>query len=584
MPARSRGRARYTAWSGACTCSRQRTRRSRGRPRNSTPRGWSICWARIVRESGRYSGPVSSRGCPARPRWLVRSGHRLTRIEASIRWPWRSSTISYRLSKSRFTSGLQCHKKLWWEVHEPDAIELQPDKVLQDLFDQGRQVGEVARTRYPGGVLIYLPHDARAERVAATRKLLDAGAPAIFESTFMADDTFVAIDVLEQRGDGYHLTEVKSSSSQKDQHIPDVAIQARVAAACGVKVTAAAVLHLNKEFRNPDTGDLFSRTDVTAPVAAFLPQVPDEIARQREMLGGPLPDVPIGLHCFEPRECPFMGRCWPEAPDHIRHLAGVGPKRTAAYLARGITSINNLPARDKLNFTQRRQLKAMAENRLIVEPTLARQLEPFAGGEDSRLGFLDFETIARAIPVWPGMAPWQQAAAQFSYHERQPDGTYTHAASLAEGQADARPKLAAAMVRATANAERVAMYTPFEKTRIRELQRAVPALAAELAALEAKLIDLHPVVKNCVYHPDFRGSFSLKYILTPLVPELTYDDLVIVDGRVASVEIARLLFVADKIPRHERDRVRQDLLNYCERDTWAMVKLVERLRELSERH
>ncbi len=110
----------------------------------------------------------------------------------------------------------------------------------------------------------------------------------------------------------------------------------------------------------------------------------------------------------------------------------------------------------------------------------------------------------------------------------------------------------------------------------------MPDLAAELAALEAKLIDLHPVVKNCVYHPDFRGSFSLKYILTPLVPELTYDDLVIVDGRVASVEIARLLFVADKIPRHERDRVRRDLLNYCERDTWAMVKLVERLRELAD--
>src|SRR5204863_6960753 len=102
--------------------------------------------------------------------------------------------------------------------------------------------------------------------------------------------------------------------------------------------------------------------------------------------------------------------------------------------------------------------------------------------------------------------------------------------------------------------------------------RAVPELATELSALEAKLIDLHPVVKNCVYHPDFSGSFSLKYILTPLVPELTYSDLVIVDGRVASVEIARLLFVADKIPRQERDRVRQDLLNYCERDTWAMVK------------
>jgi predicted RecB family nuclease len=482
-----------------------------------------------------------------------------------------------RLSKSRFTSGLQCHKKLWWEVHEPGAVELQPDKVLQDLFDQGRLVGQAARTRYPGGVLIDLPHHAGAERVAATKKALDAGAPAVFEATFIADGTFVAIDVLEKQGDGYRLTEVKASNSQKPEHIPDVAVQARVAAACGVNVTAAEVLHLNKEFRHPDTGELFTSTGVTEQVIAFLPQVPEEIARQREMLAGPIPAVPIGAHCFDPYECPFMARCWPDGLDHIGNLAGVGPVKASAYLARGITSIKDLPPTEKLNFTQKRQLKAMAEHRLIVEPTLAAELEPFSG----RLGFLDFETIIRAIPVWPGMAPWQQAAAQFSYHERQPDGTYTHSAFLAEGPQDARPPLAAAMVRATANANRVVTYTGFEKTRIRDLQRAVPELVTELAALEAKLIDLHPVVKNCVYHPDFRGSFSLKDILTPLVPELTYNDLVIVDGRVASVEIARLLFVADKIPKHERDRVRKELLDYCERDTWAMVKLVERLQELA---
>src|SRR6266699_6274663 len=183
------------------------------------------------------------------------------------------TTKAARLSKSRFTSGLQ------------------PDKVLQDLFDQGRQVGEAARARYPGGVLIDLPHHAGAARVAATREALDAGAPAVFEATFIADGTFVAIDVLEKQKDGYRLTEVKSSTSQKDEHIPDVAVQARVAAACGVNVTAAEVMHLNKEFRYPDTGDLFARTDVTGAVVAFLPVVPDEIEQQREMLAGPLPDV-----------------------------------------------------------------------------------------------------------------------------------------------------------------------------------------------------------------------------------------------------------------------------------------------------
>ena len=106
----------------------------------------------------------------------------------------------------------------------------------------------------------------------------------------------------------------------------------------------------------------------------------------------------------------------------------------------------------------------------------------------------------------------------------------------------------------------------------------MPALSADLRALSAKLVDLLPIVRNHVYHPEFNGSFSLKYILTPLVPDLTYSDLAIVDGQVASVEIARLLFVAQLV--EERDQLRRDLLAYCERDTWAMVRLVERLREL----
>jgi hypothetical protein len=230
-----------------------------------------------------------------------------------------------------------------------------------------------------------------------------------------------------------------------------------------------------------------------------------------------------------------------------------------------------------LPFAAKRQIRAMKEGRLIVEPGLAKALEPFEG----KLGFLDFETIQRAVPVWPGMKPWEQAAAQFSYHEARPEGGYSHAAYLAEGPRDARPGLARALVDATAGAERVVTYSSFEKTRIRGLREAVPELADELEALEQKLIDLLPVIRDNVYHPDFRGSFSLKYVLTPMVPELTYKDLVIIDGLVASVEIARLLFVADKIAAAERDRVRQDLLDYCERDTLAMVRLLERARELA---
>jgi uncharacterized protein DUF2779 len=485
--------------------------------------------------------------------------------------------MPHRLSKSRYTAGTQCHKLLWWKVHEPLAVELQPDKVLEDRFDQGRQVGTLARDRFPGGVLIDLPHNAYAERVALTRKLIDDGAPAIFEASFLADNTFVAVDVLTPQDDGFHLTEVKSSSSQKEEHLADAAVQVHVLERSGIRITGVDIMHLNKECHFPDLSNLFERTDVTEAVQPLLGKVGWEIDAQLAMLDGPLPDVPIGLQCHEPYECPFMKRCWPNDPDHIMRLYSIGPKKGCAHIGAGMHRISDLPATQKLNVTQKRQIRAMKEGRIVVEPGLKKALEAFEG----RLGYLDFETIQRAVPVWPGMAPWEQAPAQFSYHEANSDGTYTHAEYLAEGPKDCRPELARRMVEATKNAEKVATYSPFEKTKIRGLQKSVPELRSELETLELKLIDLHPIIKDNVYHPDFLGSFSIKDVLHPLVPDLSYSDLVIIDGLVASVEIARLLFVAGKIPKEEHDRVRQDLLNYCERDTWAMVKVLERLRELA---
>ena len=483
-----------------------------------------------------------------------------------------------RLSKSRFVAGVQCHKLLWLKVHEPQAIELQPDIVLQDLFGQGRQVGQLATELFPNGRSIELDYRDLPRAVEDTRAALDDGARCIFEASFFEHRTFVAVDVLEEQDDGWRLIEVKSSTRQKDEHIPDAAVQKYVLGQAGLDVINCEILHLNREFRHPDQGDLFQSTDVTDPVDHRLPQIPEEIDSQLEMLAGPCPDVEIGSHCYDPRACPFLERCWPQDRNHIKKLYRAGPKSVGRWFQRGIHWISDIPADERLPSAATRQLRAMAEDKIVVEPGLAEALVPF----NCKLGFLDFETIARAVPVWPGMAPWGQAAAQFSYHETNGDGTYSHTEFLAEGPADARPILAEAMLEATKGAERVLMYTSFEKTQIRNLQKAVPDLASELEELESKLIDLHPVIRDYVYHPAFEGSFSLKYILHPLVPDLTYEDLVIIDGMVASVEIARLLFVSGKIPEHQREKTRKDLLEYCKRDTLATVRVLERLRELAE--
>jgi hypothetical protein len=158
------------------------------------------------------------------------------------------------LSKSRFVAGWQCPKLLWWKVHEPLAEELQPDRVLQDLFDQGQHVGELAREQFPGGILIDLPHTAVEERLAATAGAIASGAPAVLEASFLGANVFVAVDILSRTETGFSLIEVKSSTSAKPEHIPDAAIQTWVLRQAGVPVESVEIMHLNKEYRHPGQG------------------------------------------------------------------------------------------------------------------------------------------------------------------------------------------------------------------------------------------------------------------------------------------------------------------------------------------
>src|SRR5262245_7399892 len=135
---------------------------------------------------------------------------------------------SIGLSKSRVMAGLQCHKRLWWTVHEPEAPELLPDDLTQALFDDGARVGAAARAYVPGGVLIDVPYRAYAERLTATQEAMAGGAQVIYEASFRADSVFVSVDILERTPAGLTIVEVKSTTRIKEQHLPDVALQAQI--------------------------------------------------------------------------------------------------------------------------------------------------------------------------------------------------------------------------------------------------------------------------------------------------------------------------------------------------------------------
>src|SRR5213083_252537 len=487
---------------------------------------------------------------------------------------------SPRLSKSRFLAGLQCHKQLWWRVHEPDAPELVPDAALRNVLNQGNGVGRRAREYVPGGELVDLPFYQFDNKVAQTRDILqrEPSPPALYEATFLADDTYAAVDILERGPRGYGVVEVKATNSLKPEHLPDVALQVHVLRRAGLPVERAAVMHLNPECRYPDLSNLFAREDVSAPVEGVLLGLPDELAAQQRMLEGPLPQVPIGDHCTRPHDCPFLERCWPKLPDHhVSSLYRIERKKALQYEADGYASMADLPTDLELSAIHARQVRAVRSGTMVVEPSLRAVLAKF----NSPLAFLDFETVSLAIPRWPGCRPWQLVPVQFSCHAEDLGRGLVHHEWIADGPDDPRLALAQALVEACAGARRVvAYYASFERDCIRHLKAAVPGLERELTRIEQRLVDLLPAIRNHVYHPDFGGSFSIKKTLPALVPGVSYSDLKIADGETATVELLRLMFEGATMPPDERAALRRALLAYCARDSWAMVKMLETLRTL----
>ena len=482
------------------------------------------------------------------------------------------------LSKSRYTSGLQCHKQLWWRVHEPAAPELVPDPAQQLLFDNGTHVGEVARRYVPGGTLIDLPHTDYEGKLAATRRAIETGAPAIYEASFVADNVFVAVDILQREPRGWRVIEVKSTTSLKAQHLPDAAIQMHVLRRAGLTVTGADVMVLNRECTYPDLSNLFTRHDVTAAAEALLAGIPAEVQSQLAVLAGPLPQVAIGPHCTDPYECPFLARCWPELPEHHVSTLYYLKKRAAEFEAQGYVTLHDLPDGLGLNAAADRQRRAVQAGRMLVEGDLAQALARF----ESPLAFLDFETVQFAIPIWDGCHPYDQVAAQFSCHRERADGGLAHVEWVPEEAGDPRAEIARRVVEACAGARTVvAYYSAFEKSRLEELSQAVPVHAKALREIVARLQDPLPVLREHVYHPDFGGSFSLKAVLPALVPDLGYADLAIAEGGTASRELMQIVTGEPALSPAARAQRREALLRYCERDTMAMVRVLSRLRELA---
>jgi hypothetical protein len=484
-----------------------------------------------------------------------------------------------RLSKSKFLAALQCEKRLYLEVHHPE-LATPPDASAQAILNTGSEIGVLARRRFPAGVLVDLSYRRAKEAVGRTAELVaDSSIPAIFEAALYFDSVLVRVDILERFTDvdgtnRWRLIEVKASTRMKAVHCDDVAIQYYVARGAGVPVAEAGVMHVNGHYIHeggePDVERLFTWRDLTKEIDGRAGLVPKRLADMHAMLMRPYPPErePDG-HCHAPYVCPFWTHCTKDKPPRWIHYLPGGGNAPALLFAKGITTIDDIPADVTLSPVQRR----VKDNVEWMSADLASALHSV----QYPVHHLDFETFMPAVPRFLATRPYQAMPMQWSDHVEYEDGTVAHHEFLFRDPKDPREAFVSALLASLGKEGSICVYSRYERNILEELAEAFPLFGKQLMDVIGRLWDLYEVIKAHYYHPAFAGSYSIKTVLPAVVPALGYQDLDVQDGRSAARAYYRMVF--EESDWVEQERIAQALSRYCERDTWALFQIRKVLQE-----
>jgi hypothetical protein len=176
------------------------------------------------------------------------------------------------------------------------------------------------------------------------------------------------------------------------------------------------------------------------------------------------------------------------------------------------------------------------------------------------------------------MRPYDQLPFQWSVHvQRGPEAKLEHFEFLATDSSDPRREFISSLCAALGETGNILVYSSFESQRLSELASWFPEFADRIGAIQARLFDLLPVIREHTYHPAYAGSYSIKFVLPALVPEMTYDGMEVANGRAAGVAWERLM--RERVDQAECERIQKALLKYCGQDTLAIVALLAALQQ-----
>ena len=495
------------------------------------------------------------------------------------------------LSKSKLMAYRQCPKRLWLEVHQPESKQDSDD--TERRFRAGHEVGEVAQRVYDPegrGVLIDPWGDGFDKAIKQSMELMGQSRP-VFEATLSTGQALAMADVMlpvtenglptaegesDAKSVGWKMIEVKSATSVKDYYHDDVAVQLHIANSVGINIRQLVLAHIDNNWIYPGGGryqGLFKEVDVTAEAGRRDADVRQWIDEGQQIIArSSAPEIETGDHCTSPYRCGFHDFCHDDDDDGAEfsvHWFRYPNNALKELISEGVEDMRDVL--DQLLSPQNKLIK-----RCTVEGIVHADYEgALKDLEQCRfpLYFLDFETAQFAVPIWAGTRPYQQLVFQYSLHTLDEKGDMRHKEFLDLSGNDPSRAIAESLLRDCGNEGSVLVYSAgFEKACINDLAERFPDLATDLRAINHRIVDLRPVMQNNYYHPEQKGSFSLKDVLPTVAPDLDYAELEgVQEGGMAMDAYAEAIHPDTPEPR--KQQLEQQLREYCKLDTLALVRL-----------
>jgi hypothetical protein len=485
------------------------------------------------------------------------------------------------LSKSDYMDFLRHPALLWLKKHDPSKIP-PIDAATQQRMESGYDFEEYAERLFPDAIKIGFnsPSEYRT-MLSRTATAWTKGANYVAQGMYKLGELTCITDVLEADGDGYTLTEIKSSNSAKPEHILDLAFQKVILEANGYTIHKCQVVHANPFYLRHgaiDPSALTCFTDVTDDVEKKLAETQEQATEAVSIINSQtIPDIDPLI------AAPSSFAAWLQirkslepklSDDSIYHLPKIGHQVAKKLISQNIDNIGDIDEASPLSHGTAKYWKALSRNGRHTNST---KLLQFLDTIRYPVYYLDYETVSNAVPIWDNTSPHQPVPFQYSLHiKRDPNAVLEHFEYL-HGEADFPVDgLLGSLSKLIDISGTILVWNQsFEKKRNEAMAVFRPEYKSFLESVNERVIDLmDPFRKDIITDPAFLGSYSIKDVLPVMVPGCSYNELDIKDGGTALNEWKRVTL--QDLP--DKESVYIDLKKYCERDTEAMVKIHEALK------